>query len=247
MAGPRRWRTLVFFAALFVFLFWRLVYSSRTHGGPGDPYGQVNLNPKAVVWTKHPDRYPVTSYRSLPTIAAAPADNVKVKVKIPAVQSPSRLSKDGGGKGENQAEKATRQRRLAAVRNSFKHSWAGYKARAWLHDEVMPISGGWRDPFGGWAATLVDALDTLWIMDLHDEFGEAVKAVQRINFTTTTMNTINVFETTIRYLGGFLAAYELSEKKYPALLDKAVEVGELLMCAFDTPNRLPATRWLWQK
>jgi mannosyl-oligosaccharide alpha-1,2-mannosidase len=41
--------------------------------------------------------------------------------------------------------------------------------------------------------------------------------------------------------GGFLSAYDLSGDK--RLLDKAVEVGEMLYVAFDTPNRMPVTRW----
>ena len=72
-------------------------------------------------------------------------------------------------------------------------------------------------------------------------------ACEEIDFTTTEENDINVFETTIRYMGGFLAAYDISEAKYPTLLAKAVEVGELLMSVFDTPNRMPISRWDWQK
>jgi hypothetical protein len=82
---------------------------------------------------------------------------------------------------------------------------------------------------------------------MKDDFKEAVKACDLIDFTTTESANINVFETTIRYLGGFLAAYELSEKQYPSLLVKAVEVAELLMCAFDTPNRMPIARWSWKE
>lgn len=138
-----------------------------------------------------------------------------------------------------------RETRLAAVKDSFLHSWMGYKQHAWLHDEVRPLTAKSHDPFGGWAATLVDALDTLWIINLKDEFEEAVLACEEIDFTTTEADNINIFETTIRYLGGFLAAYELSDKQYPRLLAKATEVGELLMCAFDTPNRMPIARWSW--
>lgn len=104
-----------------------------------------------------------------------------------------------------------------------------------------PISGGRKNHFGGWAATLVDALDTLWIMDLKDDFNEAVAAAVSIDFSGTRMEEINVFETTIRYLGGFLSAYDLSGDK--RLLSKAVELGEMLLAAFDTPNRMPVTRW----
>lgn len=133
------------------------------------------------------------------------------------------------------------------MKESFLHSWTGYKEHGWLRDEVAPISGQYRDTFGGWAATLVDSLDTLWIMGFKQDFEVAVAAAETIDFTTTEADIINVFETTIRYLGGFLAAYDISEGKYPGLLKKAVEVGELLMSCFDTPNRMPISRWDWKK
>lgn len=183
-------------------------------------------------WSRLPDRYTVTSLRALPTNRPA--------TPIPKIQrSPA--------PAEDEATRAVREKRLKAVKDSFTHSWQGYKKHAWLHDEVRPISGQKFDPFGGWAATLVDALDTLWIMGMKDEFREAVRACEVIDFTTSEAKQINVFETTIRYLGGFLAAYELSEKAYPTLLDKATEVGELLMSAFDTPNRMPISRWSWKE
>lgn len=81
------------------------------------------------------------------------------------------------------------------------------------------------------------------MMGFYAEFEEAVHAIEKIDFTTCTLNEINVFETTIRYLGGFLGAYDISEGKYPVLLRKAIEVGEMLYAAFDTPNRMPITRW----
>jgi mannosyl-oligosaccharide alpha-1,2-mannosidase len=91
----------------------------------------------------------------------------------------------------------------------------------------------------------VDSLDTLWIMGLKGEFEEAVDAVKDIDFSDSPTGDLNVFETTIRYLGGFLAAYDISGGKYPVLLEKATEVGELLYVAFDTPNRMPVLRWNW--
>jgi mannosyl-oligosaccharide alpha-1,2-mannosidase len=78
-------------------------------------------------------------------------------------------------------------------------------------------------------------------MGLHDEFASAVKAIDGIDFTTCSLDEINVFETTIRYLGGFLAAFDLSGD--PVLVKKAVEMGTMLYKAFDTPNRMPITRW----
>ena len=52
------------------------------------------------------------------------------------------------------------------------------------------------------------------------------------------------FGTTIRYLGGFLSTYDLNGNS--VLLHKALELGEMLYVAFDTPNRMPITRWKWE-
>ena len=78
---------------------------------------------------------------------------------------------------------------------------------------------------------------------MKDEFEEAIKSLDKIDFSTCSLEELNVFETTIRYLGGFLAAYDISGAKYPTLVHKAVEIGDMLYKAFDTPNRMPITRW----
>ena len=82
-------------------------------------------------------------------------------------------------------------------------------------------------------------------MGFHEEFWEAASAAISIDFSKSTDETVNIFETTIRYLGGFLAAFDLSGEL--TLLDKAVEVGEMLLVAFDTPNHMPITRWKWEQ
>ena len=110
-----------------------------------------------------------------------------------------------------------------------------------MHDEVGPISGGYTDHFGGWGATLVDALDSLQLMQLDKEFATAVAALKKIDFTNANVEILNVFETTIRFLGGLLSAYDMSNAKHPTLLEKAVELGDMLYAAFDTPNRMPVT------
>ena len=92
----------------------------------------------------------------------------------------------------------------------------------------------------------MDSLDTLWIMGLKEEFEEAAKAIDKIDFTTSPRSDIPVFETTIRYLGGLLAAYDVSGGKYKNLLEKAIELAEILMGAFDTPNRMPVLFYQWK-
>ncbi|ROW07339.1 hypothetical protein VMCG_03938 [Cytospora schulzeri] len=138
---------------------------------------------------------------------------------------------------EPPAAAAVREARRDEVRKLFQKNWRSYRRFAWMQDALLPISGGGRDQFSGWAATLVDSLDVLWIMGLRDEFDEAVDAVAGIDFGKSTSNRVNMFETNIRYLGGLLAAYDLSERS--VLLTKAVELGEMLYAGFNTENRMP--------
>ncbi|KAI1423743.1 glycoside hydrolase [Xylaria sp. FL1777] len=219
---------------LAILVFWFLAswyYKSRTSDDTGlfSPLAGSRIGGD-YRWKRLPTRYPVDTLAQLPTN--------KPSQPIPRIQAP-RPREDADSRNE-------RLTRLAAVKESFLHSWNGYKANAWGHDEIKPISGQYKDPFGGWAATLVDSLDTLWLLGLKDEFETSVKACDDIDFTTTKSQDINVFETTIRYLGGFLAAYELSDKQYPSLLNKSSEVANLLMTAFDTPNRMPIPRFNWR-
>ena len=175
-------------------------------------------------WADVPVRYPVSSLTALPT--GTPKTLPKVQFDFPK---------------ESKAHADKRNDRRARVKATFERCWNAYKEHAWMKDELAPLSGGFKDSFGGWAATLVDSLDTLWIMGMQAEFEEAVEAVGNIDLGISTNGIVNVFETTIRYLGGLLSAYDLSGDQ--RLLVKATEFGEMLLKAFDTPNRMPITRW----
>ncbi|KAI4922131.1 hypothetical protein J4E90_000559 [Alternaria incomplexa] len=205
----------------------------QPHGQPA--IANPALEPSSIIdaihWTKLPEHFPVAPESLIKLPSGTPKTIPKIQAKF---------------KKEDDIAKVDRIAKLDKIRSVAKKSWEGYKANAWLHDELRPQSGTFRDPFAHWGATLVDALDTLWIMGLKDEFEEAVKAVDKIDFTTTPRADIPLFETTIRYLGGLLAAYDLSEKKYKNLLSKAVELAEILISAFDTPNRMPETYYYWR-
>lgn len=131
------------------------------------------------------------------------------------------------------------------MKRAFRRCWKSYKQKAWLRDELAPISGESKDPFGGFAATLIDSLDTLWIMDMKEEFELAVDAAVNVSFNpdSSTIEKINIFETTIRHLGGLLAAYDLTGCKDSRLLDKAVQLGNMIYLTFDTEHHMPVTRW----
>ncbi|KAF2113278.1 glycosyl hydrolase family 47-domain-containing protein [Lophiotrema nucula] len=143
---------------------------------------------------------------------------------------------------ESSSQKALRERRRVAVRDEFERSWTSYKTFAWGKDELMPTTGQAHNAFGGWGATLVDSLDTLWMMGFKEDFYATVGAVAEIDFGETDLGSISVFETTIRYLGGLLAAYDLSREM--VLLDKAIQMGEMLYRAFDTENNTPLDRMM---
>jgi len=138
--------------------------------------------------------------------------------------------------------------RLQEVKKEFLHAYTGYRTHAWLHDEVKPVSGGSHKQYCGWAATLIDTLDTLYIMGLYDEFDEAVHAVSRLSFAYAPSGFcgVNPFETTIRHLGGLLSAYDISGSRDERLKRKAVEMGNLLFHAF-APNGVQCRSIIWPR
>lgn len=138
---------------------------------------------------------------------------------------------------ESRSVAAEQERRRQEVLRVFKKAWMSYKSKAWMKDALKPLSGSYVDQFSGWAATLVDSLDTLWMMGLREDFYDAVEAVAKIDFGHSTSGRVNTFETNIRYLGGLLAAYDLS--RHEVLKAKAIEVGDMLYAGFNTKNRMP--------
>jgi mannosyl-oligosaccharide alpha-1,2-mannosidase len=203
-------------------------------GLDGEKKTTTTTTSKTEHWTKVPEHFPVPT-ESIITLPTGKPE------KVPKVQAEF--------KPESAEAKDKRLGRLAKVKAEMTRAWSGYKEYAWLHDEIRPVTKSFRDPFCGWAATLVDGLDTLWIMGMKDEFEDAVEAIKTIDFTTSERAEIPVFETTIRYLGGLVAAYDVSGGKaggYTVLLDKAVELAEILMGVFDTPNRMPVLYYGWK-
>ena len=94
---------------------------------------------------------------------------------------------------------------------------------------------------------LIDSLDVMVIMGLDDEFQEAREFVEKEMSLAPDRDQINLFECTIRVLGGFLSTYHLT--KYVFLFnlrlifllidfpsddlfkEKAIEIGDRLLPA----------------
>lgn len=75
-------------------------------------------------------------------------------------------------------------------------------------------------------------------MDLENEFTSVMSRMGAINFKVD--DTISPFESIIRYLGGFLSAFELADRKQDSLIKKAEKLAEELLPAFDTLSGLPS-------
>ncbi|XP_006878467.1 PREDICTED: LOW QUALITY PROTEIN: mannosidase, alpha, class 1B, member 1 [Chrysochloris asiatica] len=154
-------------------------------------------------------------------------------------EAPSRRadspSKHPAPEAKTQQASAPLNKRQKAVVDAFLHAWKGYRKYAWGHDELRPVSRSFVEWFG-LGLTLVDALDTMWILGLTKEFEEARKWVsQKLQFQKDV--DVNLFESTIRILGGLLSTYHLTGDSL--FLEKAKDFGNRLLPAFRTPSKIP--------
>ncbi|CAK1588611.1 unnamed protein product [Parnassius mnemosyne] len=125
--------------------------------------------------------------------------------------------------------------RQYAVVESFKHAWRGYREHAWGHDNLKPVSGMAYDWFS-LGLTIVDALDTAYIMGLTDEYEEGRKWIKE-ELIFTKNKDVNFFEVTIRVLGALLSNYHFTQDDM--FLNKAKDLGDRLMAAFSSPSGIP--------
>ncbi|PIA25121.1 hypothetical protein AQUCO_12500025v1 [Aquilegia coerulea] len=150
-------------------------------------------------------------------------------------------------------EKAKWEGRQNKVKEAFIHAWSGYSKYAMGYDELMPLSQRGTDGLGGLGATVVDALDTAMIMGANDIVLEAGTWIEKnLLERITAKGQVNLFETTIRVLGGLLSAYHLSggEKgtdiikfegpKPTVYLEIAKDLADRLLVAFTaSPTSIP--------
>ena len=118
------------------------------------------------------------------------------------------------------------------VRSEMRWAWRNYREHAWGKDQIKPISGGFesfplKDHHLG--LTVIEALDTLWIMGLYDEFRDGVEWV-KANLDFDVDGEVSVFETSIRLVGGLLSAFNACGDE--VLLTKARDCADRLLPSF---------------
>eukprot|EP00053_Salpingoeca_punica_P016656 m.158248 g.158248 ORF g.158248 m.158248 type:complete len:494 (+) comp17014_c0_seq1:645-2126(+) len=165
---------------------------------------------------------------------------------IPTPKGPDRTPEPGkypkvhGNLEDSPYESELNRQRREHVKSMMQRAFKGYADYAWGENELMPITrqGHSAGIFGGtrMGATIIDALDTLYIMGLDDEFKKARDWVA----TSLSFNvgaSVSVFEINIRFVGGLLSAYSMTGDK--VFLEKALDCAKRLLPAFNTRTGVP--------
>ncbi|XP_073000348.1 mannosyl-oligosaccharide 1,2-alpha-mannosidase MNS3 [Typha latifolia] len=126
---------------------------------------------------------------------------------------------------EKSSPKSEWNSRQQKVKEAFIHAWSGYRNYAMGYDELMPVSQRGTDGLGGLGATVIDSLDTAIIMGANDVVSEAGMWIEKNLMTRISeKGQVNLFETTIRVLGGLLSAYHLSGGEHGVKGDSGIPV-----------------------
>ncbi|KAH6881202.1 glycoside hydrolase [Coprinopsis sp. MPI-PUGE-AT-0042] len=137
----------------------------------------------------------------------------KVKQQVPWVNNqpfpppPPAINRDGDptipngadGNEEEEEEEPVDPK----VKNAFARAYVGYRNHAYPRDELI----------NGQSLTAVEALSPLRLMDMKADVWRTVRVLERKMFANLTGDYIPFFETTVRYLGGYLSAYAFSGEK----------------------------------
>ncbi len=124
-----------------------------------------------------------------------------------------------------------------SVKSEFLHAWNAYKKYAWGHDALKPLS---KQPYDWYASSLlltpVDAFDTMLLMGLSPEAGEAKKLIfDSLSFDRNIE--VQAFEVIIRVLGGLLSAYEMDGDRRFLVL--AEDLGKRLLPIYNSSTGMP--------
>jgi len=120
-------------------------------------------------------------------------------------------------------------KRREEVKVEFTFAWDSYERYAWGEDHLKPVSRSGESSEFKMGLTIVDALDTCLLMELGERCDRGLDWIRdNLQFT----GKVNIFETTIRSLGGLLSAYTMTGKTKPFLLNKAKELADKLMIGF---------------
>jgi mannosidase alpha-like ER degradation enhancer 2 len=142
-----------------------------------------------------------------------------------------------GGVGNLGAQSRTPAQEAALIRAAFLHAWDGYVQHAWGHDQLRPLTHGYRDWYpASLEMTPLDGFDTMLLMGLTDQAARAKRLIlDSLSFDRDFP--VQVFEVTIRELGGLISAYQMDGD--PRFLALARDLGNRLLPAFSSRTGMP--------
>ena len=120
---------------------------------------------------------------------------------------------------------------------AVRHAWQGYKQYAWGSDDLKPLTKEGRIWYKkSLLMTPVDAFDTFTLLGMKEEAKEAKDLIlSQLDFNVD--EDVQLFEITIRLLGGLITAYELDgDNKF---LNLAEDLANRLMPCFNSATGMP--------
>lgn len=122
------------------------------------------------------------------------------------------------------------------VKKSMKFYWDNYVKCAFGFDELMPLTCSGRNNWGGIGMTIIDNLDTLYLMDLKLEYQKAESYVKN-NLNISNIDIFLPFHViSTHILGSFLSMSGLSLDEY--YKKTAIQLGNKLIHQFEK-SRFP--------
>lgn len=170
-----------------------------------------------------------------------PETNLLIKegsdiITVPPAPS-DHYPKTTGGEDEDPEARERRNK----VKEMMKHAWDNYVKYAWGKNELRSITKRAHSAsiFGSMpvGATILDGLDTLYIMGMQEEFKKGREWIANELNIDTLSSDVSVFEVNIRFVGGLLACYSLTGDV--VFRDRAQEIADKLLPAFQTPTGIP--------
>lgn len=143
--------------------------------------------------------------------------------------------------------------RKKQIENAFRRNWDAYAKYAMPADMLNPIdqNGMLDQGTAGFGGTLIDSLSTFIVLGLGDtpEYKQLLENVKKIDFTKPKKvydneGEVNIFELTIKVIGGLLSAFQLNgekpEEKF--LVDQAKVLADGLLVGWEGTNKIPFNR-----
>ncbi|PNI24314.1 MAN1C1 isoform 3 [Pan troglodytes] len=192
-------------------------------------------------------RVEATAARGNSIPASRPGDEgVPFRFDFNAFRSRLRHPVLGTRADESQEPQSQVRAQREKIKEMMQFAWQSYKRYAMGKNELRPLTkdGYEGNMFGGLSgATVIDSLDTLYLMELKEEFQEAKAWVEESFHLNVKLQEFcqsgeaSLFEVNIRYIGGLLSAFYLTGEEVFRI--KAIRLGEKLLPAFNTPTGIP--------